>query len=230
MIHEVANMRCSNTRFFLFCMLFSVVSGYVTSSEPVAFGQKIHTETELKGHSGAILDLAFSPDGKILGSASRDTTAKLWDWRAATTLTELRQHLVQSSIPKDVKAIAFSDDGTLVATGGADMCVRIASVSDGRELHTLRGHQRHVSSVVFSPVDRTLVASCGYDRTVRLWDCRTEKCTLVLSELNGVVRSVAFSPDGKLSCRIRGRPLWWRSCQDLGCPVRALFEDARWKQ
>ena len=146
-----------------------------------------------------VFALAFSLDSKRFAVAGHETlsdeghTIRAWDTATKVELDTIKP----PAVPMDVKAIAFSEDGKLVATGGADMCVRIANASDGRELHTLRGHHSDISCVAFSPVDRTVIASCGYDKTIRLWDSRTERCIKTLSGHNGVVRSVAFSPKGR---------------------------------
>jgi DNA-binding beta-propeller fold protein YncE len=91
--------------------------------------------------------------------------------------------------------VAFSPDGTRLASAGQDNAVRVWEAATGREALTLKGHTGSVSSVAFSP-DGTRLASGGEDQTVRVWDTATGRVTLALPGHTLGVSSVAFSPDG----------------------------------
>jgi hypothetical protein len=95
-----------------------------------------------------------------------------------------------------VSCVAFSPDGALLASGGADQTVRLGDRATGRRVRPLAGHKGAVRGVAFSP-DGTLLASGGADRTVRLWDPATGKHVRTLAGHKRAVRGVAFSPDAR---------------------------------
>jgi WD domain, G-beta repeat len=71
-----------------------------------------------------------------------------------------------------VTAVAFSPDGTLIATASTDGTARTWDTTTGQPRTTLTGHQNPVNGVAFSP-DGTLIATASHDQTVRIWDTMT---------------------------------------------------------
>jgi WD40 repeat protein len=94
-----------------------------------------------------------------------------------------------------VMSVAFSPDGSKVASGSYDRTVRVWNVVTGQAEQTLEGHSDSVMSVAFSP-DGSKVASGSYDRTVRVWNVVTGQAEQTLEGHWRSVTSVAFSPDG----------------------------------
>ncbi|MGA9532796.1 MAG: hypothetical protein WBR18_08790, partial [Anaerolineales bacterium] len=63
---------------------------------------------ELRGHLSIVWDVTFSPDGLLLASASKDGTARIWDWRNGSLVESL-------ALPGEVTSVAFSPDGATLA-------------------------------------------------------------------------------------------------------------------
>jgi WD40 repeat protein/serine/threonine protein kinase len=145
----------------------------------------------LRGHSGWVWSVAFSPDGKQIASGAWDGTLKLWD-----TATGKAIHTMQGD-PNWVMGVAFSPDGKRLVSGGFYSGVlKVWDVATGRELLNVRGHRGFVNCVAFSP-DGKRIASGSRDQTAKVWDSTNGKELLSLGPYGDEVMSMAFSPDGK---------------------------------
>jgi WD40 repeat protein len=150
----------------------------------------------LRGHDAGVSRVAFSPDGRLLASASVDRVVKFWDVRTGKELRTIR----------DVgPALAFHPDGRrLAAVAGPDVTVR--DLTTGQEVLKLAGKAGDLCCVAFHPDGRRLAAG-GARNTVLVWDISTRQNLLTLpvndKEANDLpdsartaVVSVAFGPDG----------------------------------
>lgn len=97
-----------------------------------------------------------------------------------------------------VNSVAFSPNGSKLASASIDQTVRIWDVGTGQVEQTLMGHSLWVRSVTFSP-DGSKLASASSDRTVQIWDVGTGQVEQTLEGLSDWVNSVAFSPDDSKS-------------------------------
>jgi WD40 repeat protein len=153
----------------------------------------------LLGHSGQIWSITFREDGQILASCSHDSTIKLWDVQTGKCIDTLLGHQSQ------VRSIAFRKNSSVLASGGGDQTVRFWDVSTSQCLKVVQGYSSQIWSICIasasdSEVDseRTILASGCNDRAIRLWDLTTGRCLKTLKGHSSWVRSVDFSPDGKL--------------------------------
>ncbi|HEY2252564.1 MAG TPA: WD40 repeat domain-containing protein [Planctomycetaceae bacterium] len=144
-------------------------------------------------HAGGIWGAALSPNGKTLATAGRDGFVRIFDLGGSRILHELKH-------PADTNGVAFTHDGKFLCTGCGDSKIRIFDAAQGTELRTLVGHEEgSVTDMQFS-MDDKLLATCGMDRTVRLWDMTDfERPTLTatLNAHDGLVFGVAISPKGE---------------------------------
>jgi serine/threonine-protein kinase len=150
-----------------------------------------------QGHSGAVLSVAFSPNGRTLVSGSSDGTARLWDlagWQPGEPLPPVR---TLEGHTNEVWSVSFSPDGKLLASGGRDGWIFLWDAASGSKIHVLAGHSPAWANLTFSPDGRTLAAG-GQHGTVNRWDVSSAQPKEPWRWHVGEVRPVAFSPDGRL--------------------------------
>ncbi|HEY9689440.1 MAG TPA: AAA family ATPase, partial [Coleofasciculaceae cyanobacterium] len=142
---------------------------------------------ELGQHPTRINCTNFSPDGKLIATASDDGTARLWNLQGQM----VRQFTTHGG---PVQWITFSPDRQLIATASDDRTIKLWTIN-GQELATLRGHTNSVMNVTFSPNSQFL-ASASRDKTIRIWT-RSGKPVRMLTGHRDEVMSLVFSPDGR---------------------------------
>ena len=139
-------------------------------------------------HRGPVYDVAFSLDGRFLGTASADGTARLVEVTTGRELARI-QHEGR------VSNVVFSPDGRFLASASWDGTAALVEVTTGRELTRVR-HGSDVSTIVFSPDSRFLATAGSVDGVVALWEVTTGR-ELTRIRHGGGVSKVVFSPDGR---------------------------------
>lgn len=137
---------------------------------------------------------AVSPDEQYLATASRNyarpPTVRLWRLSTGEPLRSFRGHTYA------VFGMAFSPDGTRLATASGDHTARIWEVATGREIRNLAAHKNGVGTVAFAEGGTRLIVA-GDDPHIEIWDVGSNEGEDV-SLNTGLVNCLCFSPDGKL--------------------------------
>jgi len=156
-----------------------------------------------------VYSLSWSADGKRLASACwgqkrnisdpniektfsfDDLTfsIQVWDAQTGTELNTLGGH------NNFVNSLAFSRDGRLLASAGADSTIKLWDLSTSRELRTLRGHDGSIEAIDFSADGRFLVSGSN-DGSTRLWNAQTGEMLATLVSLNKGLDWLVVTPDG----------------------------------
>jgi WD40 repeat protein len=214
--HDVVDYFGSSSNGLVYIIAFSPDSKTLAigSDDNTARLWDVQTGKQLQKleHDDRLNAVVFSPDGKTLATGSNDNTARLWDVQTGKQLqklehdnavnpmfleldngTDSNKQQMTLEFNNAVHAVAFSPDGTKLATASEDSTARIWDAKTGKELHRLE-HDGSVGAVAFSP-DGTELATTSTDKTDRIWDANTGK-ELWRKEHGGRIGFVAFILDG----------------------------------
>ena len=156
--------------------------------------------------------MAFSPDGKTLVSASRDSEIIFWD------IPTLQRRLsITTQHTADVYSVAFSPDGETLASGSFDRTLRLWDPHTGKRKAVLQ-YPAEVTSVAFSPDAKILAVGCGgwQNNRIQLLDTKTLQPLETLMGHTEDITDLAFSPNGEIlaSASCDGTILLWRTGAD----------------
>lgn len=157
-------------------------------------GKPVHT---LGGVASPIWSSALADDGRTLANGQKDGLVRVWDLGSGRLTRTLRAHPeTKGGMESGVSALAFSPDGTLLATGseriGEQATLKVWEVGSGRERMDLADLKGSIEYVAISPDNRLLAAS-GRRTFTKVWDIGTG------TELRSIPARgpVAFSRDGQ---------------------------------
>ncbi|HEY7310050.1 MAG TPA: sigma-70 family RNA polymerase sigma factor [Gemmataceae bacterium] len=144
-----------------------------------------------EGHDKAVSGVAFSPDGKTLATGSQDQTIRLWN------VATRKENCTLDGKHQQVRVVVFSRNGRMLASGHDDGTIALWDLKKGEEIRRWQAHAFMVSSLDFSPDDKTLVSGAFWECGPRLWDVATgEEVRSFVGHTSSVDR-VMFSEDGK---------------------------------
>jgi WD40 repeat protein len=152
----------------------------------------------LRGHTGAVTGLAFSPDGKLLASSSEDGTVCLWDVSAGSLRGICRGH------DRAVRGVAFCPQGFTLASAGDEGNVRFCNAATQRQVGELSWYGHGIRSLVIAP-DGDRLATAG-EAGVLVWETRTGRLQatfkypepgLFHQVMRRLFLTTVFSPDGR---------------------------------
>lgn len=143
----------------------------------------------LEEHAGAIIWLAWSPDGGLLASSSADNSVIVWDASKGAIRNKLTGHgdavVALAWSPDGKSLLSGSYDGTIRKWGKAGTVVRKVDIGDTTP-----------NEVVFSPDGDRVAIGCE-DGKVRIWNKSFNGRAKVLTVSTDEIYSVAWSPDGR---------------------------------
>lgn len=116
----------------------------------------------IKGHKSLVKSVSYSPNEKLIVSASQDGTAKIWDIATDSCIIILKGHNGYT------ESAYFSPDGKYIVTASSDKTNKVWDVNSGECIHTNYESNR-VRSAIFSS-DGKWIASSNDDGIVHLWE------------------------------------------------------------
>jgi eukaryotic-like serine/threonine-protein kinase len=151
----------------------------------------------LNGHTAPVMSVAFSRDGRKLGSAAgalRRGEGRIWDAQ-----TGKLSHTLRGANG----CIAFSPDGFEIATSSTSYAVKLWDAATGRDAVTLQSGAGPFLSLAYS-ADGRFLAGATFKGAVVVWDSVAGRELRRFTALDGLVRSVAFSPDSRMLAAASG--------------------------
>ena len=141
-----------------------------------------------RAHEDTIRGMAFNPSDSKFVTASDDSTLKIFDFAEGSEELVLRGH------QWDVRSCDWHPTKGLIVSGSKDHRVKLWESRSGKCLTTLSSSKNLVTKTVFEKTQGTLLATCGKDQIIRIFDLRMMRDVLLLRGHDSEVTSLAWHP------------------------------------
>jgi len=125
-----------------------------------------------------------------------------FDGIAASSARSTPTRILKGQAEESIQSLAFSPNGQTIASGGDTQLVKLWNVNTGKVTKTLKGHDKPIDWVGYSPDGKTLASAS--EGVVKLWDPSTGEARLSINTGEKGIPTVVFSPDGKRLATLDG--------------------------
>jgi serine/threonine protein kinase len=181
MLEKKPEQRFASMQEFLVAMERIVVEPVVP---PQVWRDEFSREQE-----GAVLALAWSPDGRFMASAGQDMAVQVWEVATGKGSSQYKHG-------GEIQSVKWSPDSRLLASAGTDEIVHVWEAATGKELVSYAAHEGSIHEVAWSP-NGLKIASAGDDSVVQVWDLLSANLLLTYEQHDKSVLALAWSPNGR---------------------------------
>jgi WD40 repeat protein len=169
----------------------------------------------LRGHTGAVMTVALSPDGTQVFTGSIDGTIRMWDAKTAALTKVVAAHTSW------VNGLALDSSVRMLASAGSDNTLRLWRLPDWDSRGSFSVKDGEIRAVALSPDHKLVAAGIRYGG-LRVWDLESKKEVASMPAHKGETWAVAFTPDGKFLASAGGD---WNQPGEV-----RLWDTAKWKE